>query len=496
MVQFQTQRVAPHHPVACPDFQERPSFLRAKKFPPKNRILLLLAFQNPRITGKVKEPFSSFSVQGGNPCREKGIDPSLHQPLKLSARAQGPTRHRKTRGLNGGMRDVSVPGFLEPWAVGLPRFGLRWLESRVFPGRPSAQSVPAEIPAIRIALVKSELAAHIYTRPGSSSDLSALVASTPKMFGPTSLFTLFQADFMIVKASNDPECNHWKESFAGDPDPAATQRLYEAHRDLRPVSGPEPHPSQGEIALDPAIIDWSRYDAVFSHDLALPRRIVERHRRVFWSYWIGETGTPSYKKSYRGPLAGYHCFLNGGSRNWRVRPSLRSHVLEFPYIFQSHRDHFGLGARPASERRGVLLERVTSEKIPAWFSGRIPTGLPLISTAENAAERLSRLHACRYFLQMGPQTFWGNGLQEAVAAGCLALADPATMPNNASLLLPELGPRSWPEAAELLRRLEEEPAWREELQRRQAERAEWLLVRRPLRDWLNRWTCFRKEDRR
>lgn len=496
MVQFQAQRVAPHHSIPCPDLPKGAARFRAKKIPPKNPVLLLLALQHSPVAKTVKKPLSSFSVQGRNPKGQEGIAPSFQMPLEIPESTQGPTRHHEARCLNVGMRDVSVPGFLEPWAVGLPRFGLRWLETRVFPGRPPARSAPKGIPAIRVALVKSEMAAHIYTRPGGSSDLPALVASTPKMFGPTSLFTLFQTDFLIVKASNDPECNHWKESFAGDPDPAATQRLYEAHRNLRPLSGAGSQPSQGEAALDPETIDWSRYDAVFSHDLALPRRIVERHPRVFWSYWIGETGTPSYKGSYREPLAGYHCFLNGGSRNWRVRPSLRSHVVEFPYIFQSHRDHLALGARPASERRGVMLERITSNRIPAGFAEQIPPEVPLVPTAEKAPERLSRLHASRYFLQMGPHTFWGNGLQEAVAAGCLALADPATMPNNASLLLPELGPRSWPEAAELLRRLEEKPAWREELRRRQAERAEWLLVRRPLRDWYNRWEFFRKEGRR
>ena len=409
--------------------------------------------------------------------------------------AQGPTRHPKVRRLKRDMRDVFVPGFLEPWAGWLPRPGLRWLETRVFPGRPTEPFAPEGFPAIRLALVKSEMAAHIYTRPGRSPDLPALVASTPKMFGPTSLFTLFQADFWIVKASHDPECEHWKESFAGDPDPAATQLLYESHRNLRPPSGPGPLQSQGEVARDPETIDWSQYDAVLCHDLALPRRIVERHRRVFWSYWIGETGTPTYKASYREAQSGYHCFLNGGSRNWRVRPSLRSHVLEFPYIFQSYRDHLLLGAKPESERRGVLLERVTSSRVPPWFAERISQGIPVVPTAEKAPERLSRLHSSRYFLQMGPQKFWGNGLQEAIAAGCLALADPATMPNNGALLLPELCPRSWSEAADLLHRLEENPSWRESLRQRQVARAEWLLVHRPLRDWLNRWEHFRKEKR-
>ena len=394
------------------------------------------------------------------------------------------------------MRDVSLPEVLEPWAACLPRFGLRWLETRGFPSRKNHRTEPEKIPSLRLALVKSEITAHIYTRPGHSGNCAALVASTPKMFGPTSLFTLFQTDFRIVKASADPECAHWKESFAHDPRPAETLRLYEDHRNLRPTCGPGSAPTQGEVAEDPNSIDWSQYDAVLCHDLALPRRIVTRHPRVFWSYWIGETGTPSYKASYREPLAGYHCFLNGGSRGWRVRPSLRSHVVEFPFVFQSNRDHLGLGAKPPEQRQGVFLERLTSRQIPVDRQARLGRKIPVWPSVENASERLSRLHAARYFLQMGPATFWGNSLQEAVAAGCLALADPATMPNNRSLLLPELCPRSWPEAEALLQRLEENPAWRDALRQRQASRADWLLVRRPLQDWLGCWEKFCREPRR
>jgi len=77
MLQLKTQRVAPHHSVPCPDLQEGPPFFRAEKGPPKNRVLLLLAFQDPGITVTVKKAFSSFSVERGNPGREERIHPSL-----------------------------------------------------------------------------------------------------------------------------------------------------------------------------------------------------------------------------------------------------------------------------------------------------------------------------------------------------------------------------------------------------------------------------------
>jgi len=388
--------------------------------------------------------------------------------------------------------DWILPEWSEPLAAVLPRAALRWMEIHGSPFPPNGPEGLESSPPLRLAVVKSEVASHIYTRPGSSADLSALVQSTPKMIGPTAFFTLFQTDFILVRQSPDPECQHWRESFAGDPDPLRTAAIYEDHKHLRPQAGPEPRLSQAESSVPPESVDWNRYDAVICHDLALPTRVVSRFPRIFWSYWIGETGTPTYKASYRHPLAGYHCFLNGGSRRWRVRPSLRPHVVEFPYIFQQPGDRFRLGASPDFPRSGVLLERLTSRHIPEDLRERMGRLAAVIPTSDLISDRLQKLHSSRYFLQMGDQAFWGNSFQEAVSAGCLAIADPATMPNNRSLLLPELSPTTWDDALVLVEKLEQEPAWREKLRRRQESYAAWLLCRRPLLDWLARYHRFRE----
>jgi len=386
----------------------------------------------------------------------------------------------------------AIPEWCEPFATFLPRPALRWLEIHA---SPSAYLCPAAlqgVPPLRVAVVKSEMASHIYTRPGSSADLLSLVLSTPKMIGPTAFFTLFKTDFLIVKASSDPECQHWRESFAGDPDPNQTARIYENHRDLMPQAGPEPCQPQRKSAIAPESHDWSQYDAVICHDLALPARIVAKYPKVFWSYWIGETGTPSYKASYRDPLAGYHCFLNGGSRRWRVRPQLKPHVVEFPFIFQQPSDRFLLGARHTVTRSGVLLERITSEKMPPDFRATISESIEVVPTSDLSSERLQKLHSARYFLQMGEQPVWGNSFQEAVSAGCLAIADPSTMPNNRSLMLSELAPKTWNQVITLVEKLEQDPEWRENLRRQQESLASWFLCHRPLRDWLARYRHFRE----
>lgn len=378
---------------------------------------------------------------------------------------------------------------MEPALALLPRPALRWLETHATPvGWTCAEDQPAERP--RVALIKSEITGHIYSRPGRAEDLRSLVLSTWKMTGPTALFTRWHADFIIVRLSPDAECQHWRESFAQDPDPEASARAYDKNRTEIPP-GLAGGPPQGTSAVAPESVDWSSYDAVFSHDLALPEKIVRRHPRVFWSYWIGETGTPSFKSSYRHPLAGYQCFLNGGSRRWRVRPSLRAHVLEFPYIFQHPGDRELLGALPMADRQGIFLEKQTSDLLPDGIRRELEQRLPVWGSSPLAAERLRRLQQARYYIQMGGRSVWGNGMQEAVMAGCLALVSPDTMPNNRSLLLPETSPRSWASAIAAVEHLERDPEKRENLRQHQEALAGWLLFRRPAQDWLQAWQRFR-----
>ena len=386
----------------------------------------------------------------------------------------------------------TIPEWCEPFTAFLPRPALRWLEIHASTSGSLYPEPPQVIPPLRIAVVKSEVASHIYTRPGSSADLLSLVLSTPKMIGPTAFFTFFQTEFIIVRVSPDSECQHWRESFAGDPSPSKTARIYENHRNLMPHAGPEPRQPQGKSAIAPELHDWSQYDAVICHDLAIPARIVAKYPKVFWSYWIGETGTPSYKASYQAPLAGYQCFLNGGSRRWRVRPQLKPHVVEFPFIFQQPSDRFHLGARPSVTRSGVLLERITSQKMPPDIRAAINESIEVVPTSDLSSERLQKLHSARYFLQMGGQPVWGNSFQEAVSAGCLAIADPSTMPNNRSLILPELAPKTWNQAITLVEKLEQDPERREKLRRQQESIASWFLCHRPLRDWLARYRHFRE----
>jgi len=376
---------------------------------------------------------------------------------------------------------MHLPSFLEPALACLPRSALQRMELSAFPGRPTR--LPANPPFHRVALVKSEVCPHLYSRPGRSSDLAALAASTLKTFGPLSLFSRYDLDFLIVRLEPAPECQIWREAFQGDARPEESEKIHLAFRQATAEGSPSGSPGQGSFALPAGEVNWGHYDAVVVLDCAVPEKYVRRFPGVFWSYWISETGTPAFKRSYREPLAGYHVFLNGGSRRWRVRPGLRPHVVEMPYILQDSEIHRRLGASPWEERQGIILEQNTARQLTPALRRKLETWGPVRDNLGPPEVRLRQLHTCRYFLQMAPNRLWGNGLNEAVAAGCLALANLSSMPNNRSVLLPELVADDWQLMLARLEEWESHPEIRRPPQERQQFWARHFLRDRPLAEW-------------
>lgn len=380
---------------------------------------------------------------------------------------------------------IHLPKSVEPLLACLPRRILNWAEIHAFP----YPEVNFSLQPWRVAFTKSEYCAHIYAQPGSSSDLSALALSTLKTFGPLSLFTKLETDFFIVRLPSDPICQIWREFYAGDPDPGTSAKLHESCRDKRPWGSPPDSPTQGDWAQDPEKVAWDRYDAVIVQDLCIPPRITRRFPQVFWSYWIGETGTPAFKASIRRPAEGYQAFLNGGSRRWRIRPSLGHHGVEFPFILQDGTSHRLLGARPWNQREGVLLEINTARQMPREIRRKLEAFGSVRENTGSPQARLEGLHRSRYFVQLAGNRLWGNAMNEAVAAGCLGIANEISMPNNRSLMLPGLTPETWTDLLKLLEKLCSDPDLGGNLQTLQSSLSDTLLCQRPLADWQN--LCYR-----
>jgi hypothetical protein len=417
------------------------------------------------------------------------MDKSAISRRGLTSRATPSAGKKRKVCLNHGFLSLTLPPYAEPGFALLPRPWLDWAETHAFSPIPILKNPVSQ----RVAVVKSEYCAHIYARPWSQGNLRDLALSTLKTFGPLSLFTRHQTDFFIVRLPDDPECQVWREFYANDPDPTVSARNHARFKEYRPAGEQENAPTQGSLAVEPETVDWSLYDSVIVQDLCIPKRIVRKHPHVHWSYWIGETGGPSFKTSLRKPLAGYQTFLNGSSRRWRVRPGNHHHVLEFPYILQDPATHARLGAKPWPKRAGLLLEVNTAQTLPAAIRSQLADIAPVSNNIGTPAERLHRLHHSKYFVQMVSKPLWGNSLNEAVAAGCLGLANSASMPNNRSLLMPSLTPPDWETMLRRLRELEANRERAEKEQCRQQAMADWILCHRPLSEWETRVEAFRKK---
>ncbi len=292
--------------------------------------------------------------------------------------------------------------------------------------------------------------------------------------GPISVLADLQADFYVVKQAPDPETFSWQGKHMGDPNPVKTFDDLESH-----CLAEEQNP--GVVCCED--VAWDKYDFVFCIDVPVPTRIVRKTKRTLWAYLSIEAGGPLQKSSLKAPVSGYHLFLNHHFRRYRVRPSNRSHVLEFPFGFQS-RNAWSLLMRHLrlqfKERTGVLTDLGSIPQIPMPLD-------PDIQIMGSDGKRLNlgqmaELYASKkYSLRLDPRRRWGNWLVEVIQAGCLFLGRPDTL-DNISPLLPGLAVHDYPEARKKINELEANPNLYTAYHALQSAITEHVAFRRPLAD--------------
>jgi len=374
---------------------------------------------------------------------------------------------------------VAIPSWSEFFLGALPRPALRWLESHAEPT--GWKNPPPPLPAgFRVAFVKQALWPDHPVLPHGTS-YRDLILSTKKKTGMMALYSDWHAHSWMVAEDPATECAVWQEASSGDPDPAKTWQARREAVGTLPI---------GHItSVDD--VDWGSYHLVISSNLSVPSRIVEKHRGTVWTYLIEETGTRSYRQSWRAPLAGYDLFLNGLFRRVRTRPRLRSHVIEMPFNFQRPSSYAPFAG--TAPRRGILLEKQTATRLsPEELRSLEPWG-PVRTVGGPPQDVIRALMDSKYYLQFGGNTIWGNGMMEAAVAGCLAISEPRVMPNNSSLIFPGLNPKTWPEVLLTLDRMEKAPEEFHAMQICQQKMAEWLSYGRPTADLLTAMRRIRKE---
>ncbi|MFA9196320.1 MAG: hypothetical protein ACEQSM_01770 [Aliarcobacter sp.] len=319
----------------------------------------------------------------------------------------------------------------------------------------------------KIALVKQTAYQGAYL-PGAGRSWVQTILTAPAHLGPMSFLADLNADYFVVRQTPDPETYLWKEKFAGDPNPEIAFRRIQTWQEKQDVMG----------VVDCDQIRWDDYDLVIGLDIPIPTRIVSKSKKTIWAYYSVEAGGTLHKSSLQKPVGGYHLYLNHCFRRFRARPSNKSHVLEFPFTFQSAASWKFLAKETAgvdTNRRGAVVDRASWQSHP----GEKPSLLTAVSGDAVAYTRL--MSSSEFAIRTDLKTRWGNWALESIQAGCLFLgrADSLAMPG---ILLPDLVVADIASAHKKIEALLKNPLLMQSLAQTQAALAEHLAFRRPLMD--------------
>lgn len=367
-----------------------------------------------------------------------------------------------------------LPQRLERLGFFLPRAFLRWAEIHLIPDLIPQREVDAALDFWRqhkVALVKQTAYEALY-RPAKNAAWYDLALSSACHLGPLAFLSELRADYYVVRQAREPETFLWKEKFAYDPDPEVSwKRRLAGIQEFERTPAGKNLPSVDDIA-------WQDYDLVVAMDIPVPGRITQGCPRTLWSYFSTEAGGPLQKGSLCSPVMGYHFFLNHGFRRYRCRPRNKSHVLEFPFQFQSTANWRDLEKRicgmPAS-RRTILVERQSRE--PGHFESALP--IHYMSGHDHLIDYLHHLFHASFAVQTTSKSRWGNWAVETILAGSLFLGNPHSLAHS-SPLLPGLAFDSLMPALAMANDLARDPANKGEWQFCQRKIVEEFCFRRPL----------------
>jgi len=367
---------------------------------------------------------------------------------------------------------IHFPQKTEMVASLLPRPWLNWLEVHGWPEIVSPEEVARCLEfwgGRKVALVKQSSYWAMYDPAPLAGKWEDTVLGNQGHLGPMSFLSDLGADYFVVHQEQDPECFLWKLKYVNCPNPEERFRARMEEMEAWLAT------SAAKSAVRCEDIPWDRYDLVVSMDICIPDQIVHKCRRTCWAYFSTEPGSPLQKEALKKPRAGYRLFLNHGFRRYRCRPGNRSHVLEFPYSFQSLAAWNSLAIRlghKGKPRKGILVEK------GSWPESPPSASLPCTKLQGNLTEYLGQMFSHRYALRTDPKPRWGNWAVEAILAGNLFLGRAESL-DHRSTLLPGLVCSDFSEALRRAEEIESQGSWHDWLACQQ-EMAEHLAFRRPL----------------
>ncbi len=306
---------------------------------------------------------------------------------------------------------------------------------------------------MRIAFVKQDVYQDLYVCANRSSP-SDLLSSTIMRVGPLGLFTLYDADFLIVKEGRERECKAYLKSYRPPAevlrqlkDKPVNQIRGEVFDYLAPRSGR----SHADFSVDADYVPWSDYDVVISVNVAVPTRIVRKHGSTLWCYMMGEASRQAPYVEY-----GYDARLTQEVSGC-VADGLGA--VDFPYTFLGPDclETLAAGFGATGAKTGVYAEINSTSERPVV---RVPQlefvrglGHEVVMHDQDIVRNLVKLANSKYFVKLGGRRIRGNSLIEAISAGTLVLMDPKDVVHS-QLLPPETWVRSAREISDLIARLD------------------------------------------
>ena len=286
----------------------------------------------------------------------------------------------------------------------------------------------------KIAFVKQVVYQDLYCA-SSDEAIADIIFSSFLRSGPVALFTRFNTDFYIVEVESDEECSLWRETTLQNTE--CKFKLSSLEGQYKKIPPGRIYP-QGFYTVKCDEIDWSMYDIVIAVNCAVPARITQKYPSVLWAYYIGEHTTPSHAKSFTRLINGYDVFL---TQDFFAKRQLQSHVIEFPYQLQYYGCFHELFKQTMSKqvKNKIYFETWSSKSLLPCQKEKIAkaVGLKKIpsQTSETLREFVLNLINSKYLIiflgsKSSRSILRGNCIPEAIAAGCLVIAQKNTIFNK------------------------------------------------------------------
>jgi hypothetical protein len=336
-----------------------------------------------------------------------------------------------------------------------------------------------------IALAKQDVYQDLYVCPNRSSPADILASSIMRV-GPLGLFTLLDADFLIVREGRQRECKAYLKSYSP---PAEVLRQLKSE----PISrirgsvfdylSPRTDGSHADFSVDASAVDWGAYDVVISVNVAIPSAIVAGFPRTLWCYMMGEASRQTPYVEY-----GYDVRLTQEVTGC-VAEGLGPVDFSYTFLGPDCLERLAGEYDPAPpEKRGVYAEINTTSERPVRRVERLEfvreLGHDVVVHDQDIVKNVVKLRNSKYFVKLGGRRIRGNSVIEAISAGTLALLNPKDVV-HAQLLPKETWVRSEEEVADAIRRLDADDGLYRSLLAEQRKRVTSFVVDAPLESLRN-----------